>query len=441
MPTPSDNAVVRPGPWPLGANNVARLNSLPVSETGAPTSLREAVNVDLDNEGWIRRRDGTAVRAAYARAHSLFGTKDTPLFCIADGDLVAFDEDLSASTVLAGVGARYASFAAGADDVLWSNGLQIGRISPDTGAGPIWIDTPLSPGASAVGSGGLAAGEYAVSITAFGTDGRESGASPPVAVVVAANGGILLALPALPVGATRGRVYCSAANGGLDEGETALYAAMEFPSGQTSLLLGAFEPGRACETQWLRPLPPGQIVRRWNGRTFVAATNVLCWSEPLRDGLMHQDSTLRFGADITLMEPVGEGGDGSGIFLADHARAYFLSGGKPADWQRVVRYSHPAVRGTSVVAPGTAFGLDSAEPVVCWLATNGVFCLGLPGGQVQPLTEGRLALAPGEYGAMAFREVNGLRQLITTFLSGGVNNLAARDSAVVTVRRNGVTLD
>lgn len=435
-----DGELAKPGPWPLGVNNVARAHELPLDENGNPTSLRQAVNVDLDNAGWPRLRAGTVQRAAYGRAHSLFGGAHA-LLGIADGDLVAFDESANATTVLAGVGDRYASFAEGVDDVLWSNGLQIGRITPDLLAGPVWIDTPLSPGATAVGSGGLAAGEYAVSITAFDASGRESGASPPVAVVVAANGGILLALPALPAGATRGRVYCSAANGGLDEGETALYAAIEFPPGQTSLLLGAFEPGRACETQWLRPLPPGQFVRRWNGRTFIAAVNLLCWSEPLRDGLMHHDSTLRFGADITLMEPVGEGGDGSGIFLADHARAYFLSGGKPAEWQRVVRYSHPAVRGTSVIAPGTAFGLETSAPVACWLATNGAFCLGLPGGQVQPMTEGRLALAPGDHGAMAFREVNGLRQLITTFLSGGVNSLAASDRAVATVRRNGVVID
>ena len=432
--------LAKPGPWPLGVNNVAPAQSLPLDDNGNPTSLRLAVNIDLDNAGWPRRRAGTTLRVAHARAHSLFGGSHA-LFAVADGDLVAFDDGLAATTVVAGVGERYASFAEGPDDVLWSNGLQIGRILPDLSAAPAWIDTPLTPAVAAVGSGGLAAGEYAVSITAFDAAGRESGASPPVALVVAANGGILLTLPSMPAGAVRGRIYCSAANGGLDEGETALYAAQEFVPGTTSLLLGAFEPGRTCATQWLRPLPPGQFVRRWNGRSFVAAVNMLCWSEPLRDGLMHHDSTLRFGADITLMEPVGEGGDGSGIFLADHARAYFLSGSKPSEWHRVVRYSHPAVRGTSVIAPGTAFGLDTTAPVACWLATNGVFCLGLPGGQVVPMTEGRLALAPGDHGAMAFREVDGLRQLITTFLSGGVNSLAASDRAVATVRRNGVAID
>ena len=435
-----DEELAKPGPWPLGANNVAAAHELPTDENGNPTSLRMAVNVDLDNRGWPRRRDGTVQRAAYGRVPSLYAGEHA-LLGIADGDLVGFDEAANATTILAGVGDRYASFAETPDEAFWSNGLQIGRITQDLAAHPVWIDTPLSPSVAAVGSGGLAVGEYTVSITAFDADGRESGASPPVTIVVVANGGILLTLPALPSGAVRGRIYCSAANGGLDEGETVLYAAQEFLPGTGSLLLGAFEPGRACETQWRRPLPPGQIVRFWNGRIFVAARNLLCWSDPLRYGLMHHDSTLRFGADITLLEPVGEGGDGAGIFLADHVRAYFLSGGKPAEWQRAVRYSHPAVRGSSVVAPGTAFGLETTAPVACWLATNGVFCLGLPGGQVVPMTEGRLALAPGDHGAMAFREVNSLRQLITTFLSGGVNSLAAQDRAVATVRRNGVVID
>jgi hypothetical protein len=422
------------GPWPAGVNNVAKEHALPVDDLGRQVALREAVNVDLDRVGKVSTRAGQTLRVTADRAHSLFA--DTHLFAIVDGDLRAYDDQLAETLVRADVGPHYATFAQTPIDTYWSNGLEIRRVTADLDDLPVWIDTPRAPAVAAASSGGLAAGDYAVVLTWRSAEGLESGASPPAVVTVAENGGITCTnLPgAAADGAAWLRVYVTP-----PDGEVPYYVA-DLPPTQPVFVIGAHQPGRACETQWLVPLPPCQILRFWNGRLLGAARNLLCIGEPLRFGLMHQDSTLRMGEQITLLEPVGEGGDGSGVFVADHKRTYFLSGDRPDKWQRVIRYPHAAVPGTSLTAPGTAFGLDSTAPVAVWLSTNGVICLGLPGGQVQPLREGELALNVGERGAAMFREADGLRQYVTSFLSGGGNALGMTDSAAATVRRHGVTV-
>ncbi len=426
------------GPFPAGVNNVAKEDSLPVDENGNQTSLRSAINVDLDNDGWPSRRQGRELMVEADRAHSLFPTADH-LFGVVDGDLKAYNASFAEQTVRAGVGPRFASFAHVNDDVFWTNGVTHRRVAADLSDHPNAIATPTPPIATAAASGGLAAGEYLVSLTWSDVDGRESGASHPVVVDVAANGGIMLTnLPAAPEDAVTLHAYASPPNAD----PAILYRAYSLPAGATTLLLGKHQPGVTLKTQWLVPLPPGDIVRLFNGRLLVAFGAMLAWSDALRFGLMHPDNTLRMGQGITLMEPVGDGGDaGAGVFIADHKRTYFLSGNGPEQWQRVIRYPHSAVPGTSLLVPGNVLGLETTQLVAFWLATNGVFCIGMPGGTVAPVTEDRLALPEGERGAVMFREVDGLRQLITSFITGGGNRFGVSDSAVGTVRRHGVTLD
>lgn len=425
------------GPWPAGVNSVAPEYSLPTDpETGAINALREAVNVDINALGWPKRRQGAENRVVATRAHSLFGTPEY-LLANVDGVLKAYDADFNATTIKTGVGARYISYAQVNDEIYWSNGVLIRRIDADYIDRPHALATPRPPVLTATVTGGMAAGEYAVSLTQVDAYGKESGASPAAFVTVPANGGIQLSnMPSAVEGAVTTRVYCTPPSGDGD----VMYRAYELLPSQSTLYLSKFEPIKQLETAFLIPLPPGDIVRFWNGRVLVACQNQFCWSEALRFGLMHQDSSLRFGARITLMEPVGEGGDGSGVFIADHKRTYFLSGDKPNEWQRVVRYSHPAVPGTSITLPGSALGLETTAPVAFWLATNGVFVVGMPNGRVLPVTEGRLALSVGEQGATMFREYDGFRQLLTTFLTGPGNALGVGDSASATVRRNGVTV-
>lgn len=432
----SDDELATQGPWPAGVDNVSKEQALQRDENGKPIALREAVNVDLDATGRPQRRSGYETQVAQP-THSLHATSEF-LFAVVEGALQAYSdgETLSlAATIRAGLGDRFVSYADHDDDTYWSNGVVSGRIDANLSGRVFWLDTPDPPVVSVAANGALAAGSYEVSITVTDVDGRESGASSAVMINVPVNGGIALVLPAVPAEAAQWRIFVSAPDGDV------LYHAADVPIAASSVQIGHGPRGAALKTAWLFPLLPSEILRHWNGRLLGASGNVLVWSEAYRIGLMHADNHMRIGERITLMEPVGEGGDGAGVFVADHKRTYFLSGGDPKNWAQVIRYSHPAVPGTSLTVPGNVFGLETTSPVAFWLASNGVFCIGLPGGQVQPLRETTLALpVDSERGASGFFAFDGIRQIVTSVLAGGDNPMALGDSASATIRRNGVTL-
>lgn len=428
----SDEELTRLTGFTAGVNNVAPQSDLPKNEIGQSAALREAVNVDLVGPSKkVRRRKGYTLKIA-GRFHSPGKFTHAPVFfCVKDGDLMSYDSLLNPiSTVRAGVGETYISYALVNDDLYWSNGVEFRRIRDDLTDTPGWIDCPGTPNVIAVAGGGMTAGAYRVAMTWLDEDGRESGANGVAMVDVGEGQGIQVNnIPVAPENAVKARLYCSPPDG------EEMYAAMDLLLGvsQTMLGAGAGQDGKALDTLWRQPLPPCNILRYWNGRLLGASENLLVWSDALLFGLTTHDNYIRMGAVITLLEPIGEGGEGSGCWIADHARTYWMAGGNPKDWRRVIRYDHPAIPGTSIIVKGTDIGLETTESVAFWLSANGVFCAGLPGGKLIPMTEGQLALPDGEHGASLFREHDGLRQLITSYLSASGNGLAVGDSVSASV--------
>lgn len=434
-----EGALLKLGPFPAGLNNKVKPNQGPVDQNGAQTSLQQAVNVDLDATGWPRMRRGQVTRIEDA-AHSLFAT-DSHLLAVVLGNLNAYrvegDGDLTLDAALIeGMGDRFVTYASDDFDVYWSNGVAQGRIdASDLSLHPFWIGTPDPVSLSATANGGMARGKYEVSVTVIDAAGRESAASSPSVVTLAVGQGITVALPAAPVDAVSRRIYVSPPDGEV------LYRCAQLPANATSYAIGAHQPGAALETAWLHVIPPCTTLRYGHGRILGANGPLLMWSEAYRLGLMQDTNYTPFGQEVTLLEPVGEGGDGAGWWVADHKRTYFMAGANPVEWAQIARYPHAAVPGCSVLAPGTIFGLETTANVAFWLARNGVFCLGLPGGTLMPMRDESLALpVDAERGAAAVLLFDGIRQILATTLGGLPNTAAASDSADVTVRRNGVSI-
>lgn len=435
-----DGQLYKLGPFTAGLNNKAKPNHGPVDANGVQTALREAVNVDLDATGWLRMRRGQRNRIADP-SHSLFATESHLLAWVAgnfnayrveaDGDLT-FD-----ATLVAGLGDRFITATSDDFDVYASNGVDRWRIdASDLSVHPVWIGTPDPVTLAASASGGLAAGGYEVSVTVIDAGGRESAASFPVVVTLTAGQGITVTFPAAPTGTAAWRVYVSAPNGEV------LYRCAQLPANAASYAIGAHQPGAQLETAFLSVLPPCTTLRYGHGRLIGVAGAALVWSVPYRLGLMQDTNYMPFGQEVTLLEPVGEGGDGAGWWVADHKRIYFMRGADPADWSQPPRKDCAAVPGCSVVAPGNIFGLDSPEPVAFFLGRNGVFYLGLPGGTLIPLRDESLALpVDAERGAMAVMFFDGIRQALAVTSGGLSNRAAASDAAAITVRRNGVAVD
>lgn len=426
----SDKELFRTDGYPAGLNNRARDTEGPVSESGSPTSLREAVNVSLTGQGHPVRRPGQTARAS-GKAHSLFAMSPW-LLAVVDGELRAYrqahDGALTPDAVLATPGDRFCTFATDDFSTWWSNGIVSGRIAEDLSTHPFWVDTP-DPVTLAVATGSLPKGRYEVSVTAVDAEGRESGASGAVGIMLQAGQGIAVALPAPPAGAARWRLFVTPPDGDV------LYEQAELPSTATSYNIGVRTAGAALETQWLHPLLPAQCLRYGHSRLFGLAGNVLIWSEEYRLGLMHPDNHIVLGTEATLLEPIGDGTEGAGVWVADHKRTYFMAGADPANWQQQARYPHAAVPGTSTTLPGSYFGLE-VETVAYWIAANGVPCIGLPGGQLIPLREDTLALpVDAERGATGLMLFDGIYQLLTTTFGSSANLAAASDSVDATVTR------
>lgn len=427
--------------WPLGLNNLAAETALPVSESGAPVAVREAVNVDFDAAGKPRRRDGYTLAVPGHRVHSAWSDTALPWGLFVNGDtLWALHPDERTEPVIDGIAPGLpVAYERLLDAVLWSNGVQCGLIGLDLDTMPWACPTPeRAPAVSVEPDGALDAGHYQLVVTFLDARGRESGASNPVAIAVPARSRLWAAGLPQPADTLRVpwvRVYLSS---GLDG---VFRVAATLPVGVTELMLTAPATGRALDTLNLRPLPAGQGVCVHNGRQFVACGAEVRYSPPLRYGLTHPGrDRVGFAGRVDLLAPVADGSDGAGLFVADAKRTYFLAGPSPAEWRQVIAYPVGAIPGAQLRMPGEVWNLPTKTLVPVWIARNGRVCIGLPGGQVitpQPregTAEAVIDAASG--GALLYREHAGHQQLIATLRDAQPQALAVRDRAIARVYRH-----
>jgi hypothetical protein len=187
------------------------------------------------------------------------------------------------------------------------------------------------------------------------------------------------------------------------------------------------------------PMPGGNYAAVWQGRLLVGFDRFVAWSEPMQYGL-----TKAMYNYLELAEPVtgvGAPETSEGFFIGQRSRTYFAAGADPAD--AVLREAYPAgmIAGTLQMVPGARLPLEAppAEPVPMWLATNGVFCVGLPAGTVLPLTEAKYATMLSDSGAALFDQRGGISRYVATLRNPTENNFAMTDTVTAEVVRNNLT--
>ena len=409
------------GPWPVGMNNRQAAHALPVDQNGRMVSLRNAVNVDLDNAGKPSRRQGFTKIAAATGAHSGFACEAGVFFM--DGQRLKQLHDDDTVTDLGGMSGSQVAWAYANDHVYLSDGLVNKRITGGT-LHDWGIPVPGQPIMHGVaGSGTFAAGKYLGAVTYIDVDGRESGACATVQADISANSAIVFAN--LPVSANADvvavRIYMSLANG------SQLFHAGTVGHGQASATISAdtIGAGKPIATQFMSPMPPGRILREYKGRMLVASGPVVWISEPYAHDLVHRGrGFLQFPADVTVVEPV----DGGVFVVAD--KTYFMAGSGPADWaQRLPVLDYGAVFGTAV---------RDRNNLPIWQSELGPV-MGLPDGQAKNLTEAHVAQDSGTTGAGLYRERDGLRQFIASIQDPSMSRLAAQDWMDMEVIRRGAT--
>lgn len=408
------------GPWPAGANNLARETSVPSS------SFREGVNIDVTDDGKVQRREGATLHLEAAEAESLFGY-GTRGFFLQEGTLQGFEVSagqLVGPIELAEGLARdvRAAHCMVDPDLYVSDGTVALRIAPDNSVAPWALNTPSPPTVAAAATGSLTAGRYYFAVTAMLPSGEESGLSLPSLVELDDTGGATLAIPTLAAPATRCAIYMTKPNGS----EFLLLAVI--PAGSPSITINKQALGRPCATEDLDPMPAGRFAAAWNGRLLVAVDALVYWSEPMHYSLTNVAyNYMVFSEDVTMLAAVDTG---DGFFVGQGSTTYFVRGSDPAAASLKQAYTSGVVPGTLAYVPGSQLPMQNppSQTVPVWMATNGVFCVGTPDGSVIPLSEARYAARTGYEGAAAFIQQRGTSRYVATVRNPVDNNFAVGDS-------------
>lgn len=376
-----------------GLNNRLEPTQLETAVNRAPAHyLYGADNVDINQGGRIKRRRGTTQRLT-GRAHSIWGD-DLGGMAVIAGELVALSptpSGLSQTLIRSGMSGRPVSYSRGADgDVYWTDGVELRRVASGQDR-PVAPATPAEPAVS-LGAGALPAGRYLISFTTLDADG-ESAATQPLQLDVPDSGAIVIG----PTPATT-QVYVSGPNGDV------LLRAGAGPLSITTPPAGA----RRLETLNHAPMPPGSIVRHYNGRMLVAAGNVLFYSHPYRYGLYDPTSGyIPLPAPITVVEPTP-----NGLYICAD-KTYWLADLTGGDLQQVLPYGG---------LPGSG-GTHKAEDLAFWVSPYGLV-VGDKNMAVKPLQDEALTLSPAARAAALYRRADGSAHFLFT-RSGVQPNLAA----------------
>lgn len=430
---PSDRDMQRVGPFPAGANNLSRETSVP------GRALREAVNVNLSDDGKVRRRDGYALIEAMESPTALFGAGRRG-FVAAETTLYAFEvvgDDVSSVTPIY-TGLRLDARLAVAmiePHLFVSDGDQNLRIAPDNTIAAWSAPVPAAPAVMVIGgSGSMTGGRYRVAITYRDAEGVEGPASQEVVVATLADSDQLrVMLFGTPAGYAA-NVYMTKPNG------SELLLAARAPLGAASVDFAA-DPalGRPCPTVNVQPLPPGEFALYFRGRLWVAQGTYLVASMPFQYTVAELDhATMGFSEQITGLAAAGD--TGGGFFVGQESKVYYVSGNSPSELTLVEKYPFGMVPGSLAMAPGARLPLETppTEPVPIWLATNGVVCVGLPDGSVLPLSEKTFAADVGATAAAMFLQRDGESRYVATTAEPRENSFAMRDEVAFEIIRNGI---
>jgi hypothetical protein len=383
-----------------GIDQLSDITSLPKG------AARDALNVDIDNGGGVATREGFTLLSSMSGAHSLWGARDGTFGLYVVGTtlrrmIVEGGTPMSA-TILTGLTAdARMSYFEHANEVFFSNGHQLGVVTRNS-VRLLGVVEPPQPALSALAYGSLPAGKYSLACSSVSSTGEESGLSPLAHLTLAQQGGVALTLPLTDLAV---RIYATPANGDV------LYLVAELPPGLTTFDLTEVAHGKVADTQNLRRMPAGSIVRAFNGRLLVARGDVVWFSEPFRYGLTSpRHNFVRFNSQVTAIEPVA-----GGVFVGTAEAVYFLAGDGPGDFKQVMVSTNAPFAGASVQIPGSSLPGKlqdaGAGMAALWLGPHG-YSIGMPNGTAFDVQADRISLPAATEAALALVHRDGVRQVL-----------------------------
>lgn len=422
-------------PYPIGPFVKGMNNRLPSIALGNDR-LRNAVNVDIDSTGHLRRRQGagkvvqgTAVRSIW------FDGENGPGYFADGAALKTFNpvglppyQAFQIATVTAG---GKIAFCQHAGSVFWTDGVTGGQII--SGVNQTWgIAPPTSIPTLQETTGSLNDGTYQVTYTYVRANGEESGASIGAQITISHSNRHLDGTAGLNVGnifaspdpsVTAINVYCTAPNAtvpmrvltmpNLGGGDGAVYVADSF--------------AQALATQFFTQPPAGSIVFSHGARVWVVSGSFLFYSEAFAPGWFSPAfNFLPMPGPVGVALPVEDG-----VFVGTDQGQFFLPGMDPEKMsiKKVLPYG---------VVPGTGVTVLN-DKKVAWVTPRGIV-IGTSGGVVKAVQEDEIAVELAAAGILGYREVNGLRHLVAILTGTQPVGMAHKDYNEQETRRQSTEL-
>lgn len=387
-------------------------------------AVRKAINVDIGRAGRFRRRVGYQLVALGVNMHSLWVAAQRGVCLVAQADkLYRLREDrtLEALAMLnSGDPLDYVEYNG---NVYWTSKTSFGWLPSDAvSARHVGVPTPEVNPTLSVGNGSLLPGKYAVAIS-YLDDRREEGGATEVQIIDLPQGGGIV-MSGLPTknGYTIS-AYISAAD------DSTLRCSEEFPAVFNQYVVTQLAQGGECETQFLKPLPPGEFIAWLAGRLYTAKFGTLYFSDAFRPHLYNPaHNVIPFSGYISFIAPVT-----NGLYVGDSRGVWFLAGTDPEKFELRYVSPHRAVRRSAVrLGPGhfPEKKVPSPNPVVAWLSAVG-YVVGMDDGQTVVLQADRIRVANGLVGRTAYVLRDGIQQLITPVNSSIIAFGTAVDSEII----------
>jgi hypothetical protein len=350
---------------------------------------------------------------------------------VKDNQLCRLDADETVTTLTAVTGP--AVYAMLNDEIFWSDGAVTGRIRTDGTAGVWGLATPAMPPHSLT-AGDLTAGNYLLTMTAVQiSTGLESGAGEPVSVTVPSNGGIQVTAPT--ASGVQFWFYLTPPYGERHE----LRRAAVVASGATTIFSasGLGMPIRSLLA--VKPLPSQALVA-FKGRLWAASGKVVWFTSELSPHwLFPHEGYYQFESDVTML-----GATEDGLYIGLYDRVYYLQGADPYQMTQRPVANVGALSGGGTELPYELFVGQGGLPTrsCFWWDSDGMLCIGKPGGIIVRPTADRSAAGEALTGGGRCRAYNGIRQLISILYGADavVGRVQATDVAIATIFANGVSL-
>ena len=140
--------------------------------------------------------------------------------------------------------------------------------------------------------------------------------------------------------------------------------------------------------------PAGNILASHAGRIYIAAGNVLWYTEPYGPNIVDfARGSLSFDSEITMVRPVKEG-----MFVSTQTVVWFLRGNTPLEYVWEQAHKNTAVRGTDADFMMEDVGDQLMGIGIVWTGKDGV-CIGMPDGKAVNLTSKVVTFKVGTLGA------------------------------------------